>query len=75
VVTSGTILTVPAQIEFGTNPTFPSHCEEAYHAISGGGTLDYQAPYKFVINYTDQYEDSTGLQHSFIKKDTYIKTP
>jgi hypothetical protein len=75
VITNGTSVSIPPQVIFGTNQSNPGHCETAYHAITGSGTLDYTFPYTFNIQYTDLYEDSTGLQHTFIKTDTYIKVP
>jgi hypothetical protein len=76
VIPSGTnSITIPTQIVYGTNPSAPNHCETAYHLITGSGTVSYTPPYTFVINYTDLYEDSNGLQHTFTKTDTYVKAP
>jgi Domain of unknown function (DUF5011) len=68
-------VTIPPQVVYGSNSAQPTHCEPAFHNIAGGGTVTYTAPYTFIIQYTDLYEDSTGLQHLFVKTDTYIKAP
>lgn len=70
----GNNVNIPPQIVYGINSLFPSHCDSAYHYISGSGTIDYNPPYTFVLTYTDLYEDSNGLQHTYVKTDTYVKS-
>lgn len=72
---SGNSITIPSQIVFGSNTAQPTHCDEAYHNVAGGGTVTYTMPYTFNFTYTDLYEDSNGLQHTYTKTDTYVKVP
>ncbi len=68
-------VSLPAQVVYGSNTSQPSHCDPAYHQITGSGTVTYVMPYTFIITYTDLYEDSNGLQHTYVKTDTYVKVP
>jgi hypothetical protein len=66
-------LEIPPQVVFGWNPSQPAQCDTAYHSFAGTGTVSYTPPHTIILNYTDFYKDSDGLQHFFTKTDTYIK--